>query len=124
TQTALSVRKRFRQLFVQGEYSPLETFGHALAFARTFGSESIVVCVPRLPYRLTQGKPSWPMGKVWRAESVVLPVGRYRDAFTGRTLVSNGSVKLAVCFAAFPVALLISEPAAINEPADALEKSG
>jgi maltooligosyltrehalose synthase len=80
-----------------------------IAFTRTLEKQVVLCCAPRLPLRLTRGERPWPLADVWQSQSVVVPAGQYRDAFTGRTLYSTGSLRLADCFEAFPLALLVSE---------------
>jgi (1->4)-alpha-D-glucan 1-alpha-D-glucosylmutase len=116
-QTALQARKRMPDVFLQGEYAALPAGGHAIAFSRTHGSGSVLVCVPRLSLRLTRGQRRWPLAEVWGEQAVVVPSGSYRDAFTGRLLEAHGALRLSDCFSSFPLALLVSE-GAVSEGAD------
>jgi (1->4)-alpha-D-glucan 1-alpha-D-glucosylmutase len=108
-QVALQTRKRMPDVFLQGEYAALPAGDHAIAFTRTHGSGSVLVCVPRLSLRLTRGERRWPLGEVWGEQTIVVPSGSYRDAFTGRLLQAEGCLRLSDCFSTFPLTLLISE---------------
>jgi hypothetical protein len=49
------------------------------------------------------------LGAVWQEQTVLVPPGEYRDAFTGRSIYSPGSLRLSECFESFPLLLLVSE---------------
>jgi isoamylase len=106
---ALQTREHFRDVFLHGDYTPLESGEHAVSFLRTLDSRSVLVCTPRLPYGLTSGKRPWALGSVWGDQQIQLPPGRYREAFTGRSIDSKGSLRLADAFALFPLLTLVSE---------------
>jgi isoamylase len=108
-QVALQTRKAMPELFLQGEYAALLAGEHALGFSRTLDRQTAIVCVPRLTLRLTREERPWPLGDVWGEQTMRVPAGRYKDVFTGRFIRSNGSVRLADCFASFPLVLLVSE---------------
>jgi (1->4)-alpha-D-glucan 1-alpha-D-glucosylmutase len=110
-QVALQIRKQMQDLFRQGDYVALPAGEHAIAFSRTHEGRSIVTVVPRLPLRLTRGERPWPLGDVWAEQRLVLPARSFSNAFTGELIASQGSVRLADCFATFPVALLVAERA-------------
>jgi len=108
--TGLRLRRVARELFLEGEYLPLEAVGphagHLVAFGRHKGGRALVCIAPRLVLTLLEsggGQVAWQGG-------VPLPAtlaGGLRDAVTGE--VRSGQVlNLAEAFAAFPVALLIS----------------
>ena len=86
TKTVLQTRQRWRDVFVHGEYAALPAGDHAIAFTRTFEGRVVFCCVPRLPYRLTRGERPWPLGDVWNSQTVPVPAGRYRDAFTAHLI--------------------------------------
>jgi (1->4)-alpha-D-glucan 1-alpha-D-glucosylmutase len=109
TQTILQTRRRLREVFVQGEYAAVPAGSHAIAFTRTHQGRLVLACAPRLSLRLTGGQRAWPMGSVWGDQTLLLPAGQYRDAFTGRSLSSPGTLPLSECFASFPLVLLVSE---------------
>ena len=107
TRVALQVRAGLPEVFLRGNYEALHAGEHAIAFARTKGSDRVVVCVPRLSFKLSNGEQPFPLGGIWKDQTLALAAGHYRDAFTGGVIVSDGGVKLADVFAAFPVALLV-----------------
>jgi (1->4)-alpha-D-glucan 1-alpha-D-glucosylmutase len=105
TRAALTLRARRRELFLQGDYEPIDGGEHVVAFARTHGDDRIVVVVPRFSWRLTRGDRRWPVGDVWRDARLELGPGRWRNVVTGETL-AGGDVRMADALATFPVALL------------------
>lgn len=107
THEALQLRRRMRDLFLRGEYGALPAGEHALAFTRTLGRNIVLVCVPRLSYKLTRGSRAWPIGDVWGDRDLIVPAGTYRDVFTHRQLLSRGRLPMAECFESFPLALLV-----------------
>jgi (1->4)-alpha-D-glucan 1-alpha-D-glucosylmutase len=121
----LSFRRARPDVFAEGSYLPLEAVGarrdHVCAFARTAGDESILVIVPRLVVRLTDGAERPPLGsEVWGKTRLLLPphlAGRsYRNLFTGEELTSDDyqdtpDPLLATILGLFPVALLQSRAA-------------
>ncbi|MEY4544786.1 MAG: hypothetical protein RL685_981, partial [Pseudomonadota bacterium] len=109
TRTVLDARKRLRDVFVLGEYAALPAGEHAIAFTRTYGNRMVLAAAPRLCLRLTGGERPWPLGDVWGEQALILPAGRYREVFTGRTIRCTGSVRLSECFKTFPLTLLVSE---------------
>jgi len=115
-------RERFA-LFSEGGYAPLMArgpeAGRVIAFARTWEGEAAIVVVPRLPAGLSGGERA-PVGKdVWSDTALMISqelAGRsWTCALTGRT-VSGGTggdgIEIADVLATFPVALLVSRPAA------------
>ena len=121
TRTVLRTRKRLRALFVQGEYAALPAGDHAIAFTRTLAGRIVFCCAPRWSLRLTRGERPWPIGDVWQTQTVVLPAGHYRDAFTDREIYSPGTLRLSECFESFPLSLLVAEGAADPEPRNNLD---
>ncbi|HVR18681.1 MAG TPA: malto-oligosyltrehalose synthase, partial [Polyangiaceae bacterium] len=108
THRALLARRTDPELFLRGDYEPFDAGEHAVAFTRSFEGSRLLCVVPRLPYRMTGGAPSWPLGEVWKdARLEVRHAGIYENVFTGAALDLNGSVPLAEVFREFPVALLI-----------------
>jgi maltooligosyltrehalose synthase len=69
----------------------------------------LLCVVPRFPFRITRGRSPWPIGAVWRDETLAFPAlrGKYQNVFTGALLAANGSLELAQIFADFPVAVLV-----------------
>jgi (1->4)-alpha-D-glucan 1-alpha-D-glucosylmutase len=108
--TVLGVRARFRDVFLRGDYEPILGGEHVVAFARANGGGRLVVVAPRLVFRLTRGARPWPIGQVWGEQTLNLPPGSYRDAFTGAVhTAAEEPVALAGLLADFPLALLVPE---------------
>jgi (1->4)-alpha-D-glucan 1-alpha-D-glucosylmutase len=105
---ALKTRARLREVFLGGDYDALPGGEHLIAFVRRKGATTVVVAVPRLSFGLVRGERPWPIGEAWGGEVLVVPPGRYRDAFTGREHDIAGTVRVAELFADFPLALLVS----------------
>jgi (1->4)-alpha-D-glucan 1-alpha-D-glucosylmutase len=96
----LSLRRRRPELFDEsGSYTPLAAVGpvagHVIAFSRGGGA---VTVAPRLTVRL-QGVGGW------GDTALPLPVGHWRDAFTGAEF-DGGVVRMADLLGGFPVGLL------------------
>jgi (1->4)-alpha-D-glucan 1-alpha-D-glucosylmutase len=108
THLALRTRASLPDVFLRGEYVPLDGGPHTVAFARTARDAARVVAVaPRLTLKLTGGRVPWALGSVWGDQTLAIPDGTYRDAFTGRAHRVAGSVRMADILADFPVALLV-----------------
>jgi isoamylase len=110
--TLLNERKTRRDLFLRGDYEPLATGDYAVAYARSFGKERLVVCAPRLPYQLTnKGTVPWPLGpQVWKNERLNVPwAGTYRELFTGVRRQLSTETPMAEVFETFPIAAFIAE---------------
>ncbi len=116
TNVALQTRARLRDVFLHGDYAALPAGEHAIAFIRTTANDSLIVCVPRFSRRLTRGEHAWPICNAWGDQTILVPAGRFRDAFTGRELQTHGILRLADCFSAFPLALLVATRASGAEP--------
>ncbi|MGC4063327.1 MAG: malto-oligosyltrehalose synthase [Polyangiaceae bacterium] len=114
THVALRTRREHSKLFLFGDFAPLPAGEHAVAFIRSFEAQTIIVCVPRLPLRLTRGSSPWPIGSVWGDQSIPVPQGCYRNAFSGELLRSSGTLRLSECFREFPVTLLVSHDASAD----------
>jgi isoamylase len=110
THVALSARREHKELFLRGDYEALDGGDHVVAFTRSFDSERLICCVPRLSYSLTQGNTRFPLGAVWQREALdVRHAGRYRELFTGTTHEVDGKLGLSQLFSDFPLALLLKE---------------
>jgi (1->4)-alpha-D-glucan 1-alpha-D-glucosylmutase len=117
-QRALAYRREHAQLFLRGDYVPLEVSGpranHVCAFARSHAEEEVIVVVPRLLAPLI-GRGT-PVGSpVWGDDAVLLPGATtrvYRNLFTGETIESGDrreghpTLPLAAVLSHFPVAIL------------------
>lgn len=119
TQRALEFRRQHPDLFAQGDYHVLEAQGekarHAVAFARSYATESMIVVAPRLVVGLAGGEERAPLGAVWGDTWLPLPEDlaerRYRNWFTGEvfmveTVDGLPGLRLAAVLESFPVALL------------------
>jgi (1->4)-alpha-D-glucan 1-alpha-D-glucosylmutase len=104
--SALAIRRTHAEVLRQGSYESIFAGEHVVAFARATERRRLVVCIPRLSVKLARGR--WPIGDVWGKRRIGVPGGEYRDAFTGRVVVSNGEVELDKLFATFPLSLLVS----------------
>jgi (1->4)-alpha-D-glucan 1-alpha-D-glucosylmutase len=122
TYRVLQCRAEQPELFLSGEYLPLEADGprqeHVFAFARRREQRWAVVAVPRLPTRLMDGPPSLPLGRdAWQESTLPLPDDappRLRNVFTGEELAvaereGRRCLSLADVFAHCPVALLLAQ---------------
>jgi (1->4)-alpha-D-glucan 1-alpha-D-glucosylmutase len=118
TWRALGFRRARSDLFLEGEYLPLEATGplerHLVAFARRLGEKCAVTIVPRF-FRHLVPEGTLPLRGLWEDNSISLPEGtegvRLRDAITGDELVPETlSGRLAIpvwkALSKFPVCLL------------------
>jgi (1->4)-alpha-D-glucan 1-alpha-D-glucosylmutase len=96
---ALEFRRQRRELFLQGQYRPLECdSARVCAFARTLGGEAVIAAAGRFFASAEDWGPS--------ALSGVEP-GTYRDIFTGRTFeAAQGTLRVADIFSPLPLSLL------------------
>ena len=106
TWRGLELRKRRIEVFQRGAYSRLTSDSpNVIAFAR---GEDVIVAAPRLTTKLVKAG-TQPIGTdVWK-DTVLngIPVGSWRNIFTGETLATDGGpVRLSEVFATFPVAML------------------
>lgn len=114
---ALRFRRDQRNVFLNGNYTPLAARGelsnHVIAFARSWADRKVIVITGRFFSRLmTQTQP--PVGPVWRENSLVMDgdyAGCYQDVLTGQrfcTELEGETCELALSevFANLPVALL------------------
>ena len=121
TAAMLRLRQRQPNLFLQGDYIPLDAMGeradHAVAFARHFEKDAIVVIVPRLIASLPGANP-WATGRFnWTDTTVALPDewanASFTNLFTGESArAEHGRLALAGIFRLCPVAVLVFEGSA------------
>ena len=129
TVCGLRFRKRLPDLFLQGEYLPLQVEGeradHVVAFLRQHNGQFSLTAVPRLAAGLMQPDLKWPVGEsVWKDTAILLPPSfqersRLVDRFTHKhlsLLADNGSLRLPVknVFSFLPLALLTDPDALAN----------
>lgn len=112
----LRARRRNPDMFLDGDYLPLEAIGeresNVVAFARRHRSGWIIAVAPRLTTRLVRAG-QWPIGKrVWKETWLKLPEDAPRnwiDTITGNAVnLPDSKGDLSLFFARFPVALLES----------------
>jgi (1->4)-alpha-D-glucan 1-alpha-D-glucosylmutase len=120
---ALRLRRSMPELFLEGDYLPLETEctvpGRVVAFARALADGRVAIAVaPHLATPLIDAERSLPVGDRWKTSRVLLPEAlaavTYRDAFTGaerRATTSSTQSWLFVgeIFDVLPVALLVGD---------------
>jgi (1->4)-alpha-D-glucan 1-alpha-D-glucosylmutase len=116
----LTFRRTHRKLFEQGAYLPLTGSAalqdHVVAFARRIENQWVLVAAPRLLMTLSPSA-NPPVGKrIWKANTVHLPVGtplRWQNIFTGEELsafergTAEWGIFLHELFRRLPVALLV-----------------
>lgn len=97
---ALHCRRHYPNLFLEGDYLPLQSSGgNVLAFARVYRQEWVVVIIP-----LPDLQPV--------VASVLLPTGapvRWRNIFSGEVVEAEGSMVAGLVLGKFPVAMLVPE---------------
>jgi (1->4)-alpha-D-glucan 1-alpha-D-glucosylmutase len=117
--SALQWRRRWREVFRDGDYLPLTVAGacaeHVCAFARRHGERIAITVVPRLLAKL-RGDLDETAVTNWADTRIELPAEwldqTWLNVFTGTTLTSAGTAPtLAVgqLLGDFPVALLVSD---------------
>ena len=118
TYKALNFRRTHGDLFLEGNYIPLQVGGkrreHVCAFARRQGRSWALTVVPRLLTKLV-GVGILPLGpQVWGKSLLLLPEDapeHWLNVFTGENLtvsMPTKGVPLSRIFSLFPVALLAS----------------
>jgi (1->4)-alpha-D-glucan 1-alpha-D-glucosylmutase len=126
TWRALCLRKRYLQVFRDGEYVPLVAEGvnakHVVAFMRKFEDLSVLVVAPRLVANLVGDSRLPPIGEsIWKDTYLVLPSNAasptYRNAFTGelqetKPLIAQKTraqlgLEVSGALASFPVGLYL-----------------
>jgi (1->4)-alpha-D-glucan 1-alpha-D-glucosylmutase len=122
TAALLRLRRSTPDLFLSGEYRPLDAEldvpAGVLAFARRAGDRVAIAIAPRLVAKLVAsgGLPVGP--NVWRTSHVRVPSdlasARYRNVVTGeiaRLVHSRGEswILLGEAFATAPIAMLVRE---------------
>jgi (1->4)-alpha-D-glucan 1-alpha-D-glucosylmutase len=117
---ALTFRRTQAQVFLEGEYIPLQAIGsrheHLCAFARRHGTTTVVIIAPRLVAGLLPEAEQAPIGQIiWGDTRVVLPDAfaglALRHLFTGAIVnvthaTGQAGLPVATALAEFPVAFL------------------
>ncbi len=120
----LALRAARPELFVGAGYLPLVVLGeraaNLCAFARTAGSEALLVVAPRLCAALPRGASTLPLGReAWGDARICLPEGfggaPWRDVLSGGRVAAQqaaGSLELPVAelFQELPAAALVRDP--------------
>jgi (1->4)-alpha-D-glucan 1-alpha-D-glucosylmutase len=117
THKVLQARKEHLDVFLKGDYVPLEVSGkfkeHIVAFARHIGDTMAVAVAPRFFTTLVQPG-EYPLGEqVWADTQLQLPQGApstWRDAITNQTISESGKIAIGQILQHFPVALLFNTP--------------
>jgi (1->4)-alpha-D-glucan 1-alpha-D-glucosylmutase len=112
----LELRRERPDLFLSGDYRPLEGrgthSGRIVGFAREGGGGALVVVVPRLVHSLMDGA-DVPLPRGWEGTTVSLPLrwaGRpLRDVFTGleATPGPTGELRVGELLSRLPVSVLL-----------------
>ena len=97
------------ELFLDGDYEPIDAGEEIVAFARTHATGRAVCAVTRFPWHATGGgKAPWAIGAVWGDRMVSIPPARWVDALTGAAVASDThGVQASKLFGDLPVALLV-----------------
>ena len=119
TAAGLRLRREKPELFLAGDYVPLETDvtgpGNAIAFARAHGEDGALVVAPRLCARLFGADLRPPLGESWKTSRVLLPpplaARSFRHELTGveiRPTIAGEQawIFLGEVFAHVPVGIL------------------
>ncbi|WP_186774419.1 malto-oligosyltrehalose synthase [Chitinophaga pinensis] len=97
TWKALNFRRSHAEIFLDGDYLPLQTNNaHIVAYARVYRQEWVIVIVPL-------------SGEVPTDTTVLLPAGapgRWKNIFTGEMMDSSGQIKVSEVFGKFRLGLL------------------
>ncbi|MFB3925648.1 MAG: malto-oligosyltrehalose synthase [Syntrophales bacterium] len=112
---ALWARNRMKEVFLAGQYMPLEVTGthagHVIAFMRMAAGGRAVTVTPRfLTSLIREGER--PLGhKIWKDTAIAVPDrASWTNALTGEVLEdSPASLSVGAILSRFPVALLLNE---------------
>jgi (1->4)-alpha-D-glucan 1-alpha-D-glucosylmutase len=119
--TALELRERWPEVFLQGSYLPLAVKGehaiHLCAYARIAGERTVITLAPRFFAQLLNEATNLPLGEnIWGNTTVDLPFhlhnSQYICAFTGKMIKplqrqSGWRLSVAQVLTEFPVGLII-----------------
>jgi (1->4)-alpha-D-glucan 1-alpha-D-glucosylmutase len=122
TVAGLRLRRKHPDLFLKGQYLPLETQsvvkGSIVAFARVFNEDIVIFVAPRLCARLPRDGSVVPLGAdCWKTSRVLLPADlasrTYRHVLTGAelrptTTASESWLFAGQIFETVPVGILLA----------------
>ena len=121
----LGLRRAEPELFRQGSYVPLNVTGqsseHVIAYARQHENQTAIIAVPRLCASLVGSNQMLWNETAWGDTQIEIPnmeaPGCYRNLFTGECVRAGVDEKnrfplVGSLLSGFPVALLLSQPAA------------
>jgi (1->4)-alpha-D-glucan 1-alpha-D-glucosylmutase len=115
---ALLLRQENPDLFIKGEYIPLEVTGakagHVIAFMRSFSGSAAITIATRLPFPLKGDEDSLTIPQsVWEDTRINLPPSApavFRDVISGESCnPKNGSLDVADILERLPQAILIHQ---------------
>lgn len=116
TLQGLKARNTHRDLFLEGQYIPLEVQGsranHIIAFARQHRQQWAIAIAPRFLTTLIQPGED-PLGAVWQDTHLRLPnecPTQWKDALSEQSLDTTNVLTIADVLTHFPGALLLSQP--------------
>lgn len=116
TARALEKRRQMRDLFLTGDYIPLQAEGafrgNVIAFGRRCHGQWCIAMVPRFVTALVTENQD-PLGKaVWQDTAVRLPSEaprHWRDVFTRQRLQGNTAIDVGEALRHFPVSMLLGD---------------
>ncbi|MCT7952002.1 malto-oligosyltrehalose synthase [Ancylothrix sp. C2] len=110
----LETRKQNPELFLNGDYKPLEITGthkdHIIAYARLHENKTAIIIAPRFLTSLIQPTEN-PLGDIWKDTQIQLPDGMpasFQNTLTGQQIQANGNLLISQTLQHFPVALLLN----------------
>jgi (1->4)-alpha-D-glucan 1-alpha-D-glucosylmutase len=123
TSKALKLRRSYKELFLLGDYQPIDVEGKwndfVAGFARSYRDQHVIALVPRRVATLGGSRLSnlRHNSQIWSGGKVILPAElegcSFRNVFTGGLLsassIEQNTMNLSEVFRDFPVALLFSE---------------
>jgi (1->4)-alpha-D-glucan 1-alpha-D-glucosylmutase len=122
TALALRLRRDHQDLFLEGDYLPLEVDqtvpARAIAFARTLDDRAAIAIAPHLSLAITSEEQPMPIGDRWMTSRILLPsslAGRtFTDVFTGVEIMPVAAADASWIFVGqalrhLPVALLMAK---------------
>lgn len=116
TQRALQIRNKYKQLYLQGEYLPLEVEGkwanHVIAFARRQSGKALITIVGR-HFTSLHAASVYPVGEaIWGDTCVNIPPNWskiWQDTLSDQKISNSSQLGIGQIFTTLPIALLESE---------------